>query len=330
MSDTTSQKSGSFTSLINFLAALGKLAIVLVVLIFASSMLGSGSGSPPLGWKRVHSQTTFTEQTSLAATPENQNPADRPKPMVVLRFNGTDDAADRNSIARSIDEIITNKQRIAGVIVVSNSPGGGVAQYGQLYADMKRLRDNDIDLTFCIDTYGASGGYLMALPANRIVAAPFAMVGSIGVVSEQLNYNGLLKRLGIEPLVMTAGKRKRTVTSTGEITEDGLQHYKGQLEAIHRQFIAAVHTFRPDIDTDEVCNGDHWTAQESVDQNLGLVDQLSTSAEYLLTVRQTRGLLFLSEPSVNSGGLLGLLSSLSDHVVDRAIDKLRAGPDNIR
>src|SRR5262249_31543200 len=166
------------------------------------------------------------------------------KPVAVLRFDGDIMASDRLQMARLIDELMVNKDRFARAIVVVSSPGGGVAQYGQLYSEMERIREAGIDLTVCVDTYAASGGYLMSLPANRIVAAPFAMVGSIGVVSELVNAHGFLTRLGFQPLVMTAGKYKRTVTTTGEVTPEAVEHYKTQLEAIHKQFIAAVTKYR--------------------------------------------------------------------------------------
>lgn len=245
-----------------------------------------------------------------AATPER-------KPVAVLRFDGDVQASDRKQFARLVDELLVNQDRIARAVVVISSPGGGVAQYGQLYAEMERIRKAGVDLTVCVDTYAASGGYLMSLPAHRIVAAPFAMVGSIGVVSELVNANKFLKKLGFEPLVMTAGKYKRTVTTTGEITDEARAHYQQQLEAIHRQFIKAVTSYRA-VDPDKVCTGDHWTAQESVELGLNLVDELATSQDYLLRVNQDSDLVFLTEKkSPFEKGVFRFLTRLIDHIIER-------------
>lgn len=247
------------------------------------------------------------------------------KPVAVLRFDGDILASDRRQFARLVDEVLVNKDRLTGTIVVVSSPGGGVAQYGQLYAEMERIRKAGIDLTVCVDTFAASGGYLMSLPANRIVAAPFAMVGSIGVVSELINANRFLRNLGLEPLVMTAGKHKRTVTITGEITDEAKAHYQQQLEAIHRQFIKAVTTYR-NVDPDKVCTGDYWTAQESVELGLNLVDHLATSQEFLLEVNENYDLVVLMEKkSPFERGVFRFLTRLIDHVIERVSTRMRGG-----
>ena len=109
------------------------------------------------------------------------------------------------------------KHKFGSVTVVANSPGGGVSEYGLMYCEMERLRNCGLRLVACIDTVGASGGMLQVLPAHEIVAAPFAMVGSIGVVSEFLNFHDMLRSVGIRPVTLTAGKFKRTVTPMSEI-----------------------------------------------------------------------------------------------------------------
>jgi len=258
-------------------------------------------------------------QPALPPAPPEQ------KPVAVLRFDGDVMASDRLQMARLIDELLINKDRFARAIVVVSSPGGGVAQYGQLYSEMERIREAGIDLTVCVDTYAASGGYLMSLPANRIVAAPFAMVGSIGVVSELVNAHGFLTRLGFQPLVMTAGKYKRTVTTTGEVTPEAVEHYKTQLEAIHKQFIAAVTKYRK-VDADKACTGDHWTAQESVDLGLNLVDELATSQAYLLKTNEGSDLVFLHEKkNPFERGIFRFLTRIIDHVIERIAQRMNGG-----
>jgi serine protease SohB len=282
----------------------------------------------------VHESTIFTHKKSLKDRATRRSAAGRNsaaastetetcKPLTaVIRFEGDVVATGRQGFAELVDEAISNKDRLKEVVVVVNSPGGGVAQYGQMYSEMERLRKAGLKLTACVDTYAASGGYLMSVPANRIVSAPFSMVGSIGVVSEFLNFSQLLKTLGIQALTLTAGEYKRTVTQFSEVTEEGKAKYLEQLAAIHRQFIKAVTTYR-NVDADKVCTGDHWTAAESVELNLNLVDELATSQEYLFRLNQTEDLVELSK-KVNrfERGVFRFLTRLADHCIERIAGKL--------
>lgn len=164
----------------------------------------------------------------------------------------------------------------------------------------------------------------MSVPAHRIVAAPFSMVGSVGVVSEFINFNRLLKGLGADPLTLTAGNMKRTVTPLSEVTEDGKQAYLQQLAAIHRQFIAVVKKYR-NVDETVVCNGNDWTAAESVEQNLNLVDELATSQDYLFRANQEENLVFISKP-VNpyEKGILSLARRITHMLVESVADRFGA------
>jgi serine protease SohB len=216
------------------------------------------------------------------------------KPVVALHFDGDIFASDRKDFAQLVDEVLVNKERIDSAVVVVSSPGGSVAHYGQMFSEMERLRSAGVELTVCVDTTAASGGYLMSLPANKIVAAPYAMVGSIGVVAEFVNGYDFLKEHGLQPVTMTAGKYKRTITPLGEITPEGKQHFQDKLEAIHRLFIDSVKKYR-NVDAENVCTGDYWTAKESMDMQLNLVDQLATSQEYLFAINQSKDLVLLSQ-----------------------------------
>ena len=231
-------------------------------------------------------------------------------------------ASDRQTLARQIDEVVINKSRFAGAVVVVSSPGGGVAQYGQLYAEMERFRKEKIHLQVCVDTVAASGGYLMSLPANKIIAAPFAMVGSIGVVAQVPNYRKLLERIGVEGRIFTAGKYKRTVTTTGDDSPEAIEHFKADLEAIHRQFTAAVTKYRK-VDPDRACTGAHWTAAQSVEQQLNLVDELATSSEYLFKLNQDRDLVFIGSASnLFARRVGGFLADMCERVISRISHRL--------
>lgn len=278
------------------------------------------------GLSRYHSDTVYSKRLARS-TPNRQKRTEvavdaaqtssARKPVAILTFNGDIVASDRQTIARQIDEIVINKSRLHGAVVIMSSPGGGVAQYGQLYAEMERFRKENIDLTVCVDTVAASGGYLGSLPANRIIAAPFAMVGSIGVVAQVPNYRRLLERLGVDYRTFTAGKYKRTVTSTGEDTPEAVAHFKEQLEAIHRQFTAAVTKYRK-VDPDKACTGAHWTAAESMEQGLNLVDELATSQEYLFKLNADRDLIFIGSNSDPIGRRIGgFVADLVEPLISR-------------
>jgi serine protease SohB len=196
-----------------------------------------------------------------------------------------------------VDEIIANKSKFSRVIVDASSPGGTVTGYGLMFTEMERLRsESGLYITGVADDVAASGGMLQLLPSHEIVMPPYAMVGSIGVVTEFLNFHGLLKQLGIQPIELTAGEFKRTVTPFGDPTQEKRDHYTEQLKTIHRQFINSVTRYRS-VDPDKVCNGDHWTAQEAIDKKLGLVDRLGTSRKLMFDANQDHDLVILSESS---------------------------------
>lgn len=231
-----------------------------------------------------------------SSEPAPAKPDEKPtKPVAVIKFDGDILASARKSFAQLVDELLANYERIDSVVVVVSSPGGGVSHYGQMFSEMERIRDIGLNLTVCVDTYAASGGYLMSLPAHKIVAAPYALVGSIGVVAEFVNGYKFLKERGLEPVTLTAGKYKRTITPLAPITEANKRHFQQHLDAIHRLFIESVKKYRKTMNTNNVCTGDYWTAKESVDLKLGLVDELGTSQDFLFKINQDKDLVVLSQ-----------------------------------
>ena len=217
------------------------------------------------GLKTLSKKTAVVR--SVAHDRRSTTKAESGKPIAVIRFTGDVVASQRKNLALLVNEVLFNKDRISRVVVVVESPGGAVPHYGHAFAELERLRKAGIEFDVCVDTVAASGGYLMSLPANRIIAAPLAIVGSIGVVAQLMNYREFLKNIGVEPLLFTAGKFKRTVTSTGEITEEGKAHFQGELETIHRIFSDLVVKYRSGVDRDKVTTGKHWTAEESMALN---------------------------------------------------------------
>lgn len=223
-----------------------------------------------------------------------------PLPAVFLRFGGdTSDAALR-SFGEQVDEVVFNRGRINEAIVQVSSPGGAVTDYGQLYAQMKRISDAGVYLTVAVDRYAASGGYLMSLPADRIVAEPMAIVGSIGVVASVPNVREALERIGIKPRTFTAGEHKRTVHFTDEDTDEVREEFQKQLKAIHDEFKRLVALHREGVDLAKVADGSHWTAKESMDLDLKLVDEIMTPSELLMQVNSEREVIELTAKSHKS------------------------------
>ncbi len=169
------------------------------------------------------------------------------------------------------------------------NPGGTVNDQGLAASQLQRVRQRDIPLTVCVDTVAASGGYMMACVANRIVAAPFAIVGSIGVISALPNFNRLLDRLGVDYEQFTGGEFKRTVTMFGRNTDADRAKAGEQVAEIHELFKDFVHRQRPQVDLERVATGEYWYGSDAL--GLNLVDELSTSDDYLLQARE-RGDLF--------------------------------------
>jgi signal peptide peptidase SppA len=174
------------------------------------------------------------------------------------------------------------------IIILMESPGGGVSQFGLAAAQLQRLTAEDgITTTVCVDKVGASGGYMIASQANKILAAPFAAVGSIGVIREGLNFNKALEKYGVMPLVLTAGEAKAPLSTYGEVTKRGVEIAQKNLEKTHEAFRDLIVRGRPILaDTiEEVADGDIFLGQEAKDLNL--VDAIMTSEEYIMDRVQT-------------------------------------------
>lgn len=202
------------------------------------------------------------------------------KRVYVLDFEGDLLATAVTSLRDELSAVTAVAGPDDEVVVRLESPGGSVAHYGLAAAQLARLKDRKVKLTVCVDRVAASGGYMMACVADRIVAAPFAIVGSIGVVAQVPNVHRLLKKHDVDFDEMTAGEFKRTVSVFAEITEKGRAKFTEQLEETHALFKGFVKAQRPSLDVDKVSTGEYWLAKRALE--LGLVDQLSTSDEYLL------------------------------------------------
>lgn len=207
----------------------------------------------------------------------------------VLNFEGDMRANAVNQLRHEVTAILTLALPQDLVVLMVDSPGGVVHGYGLAAAQILRFRDRNIPVTVCVDKIAASGGYLMSVPASKIYAAPFAILGSIGVVAQVPNFNRLLKKYEVDYKEYTAGEFKRTISLFGEVTDKGEKKFVEQLEDTHVLFKSFVHRYRPQLELSQIATGEHWYGEQAL--KLGLIDGIKTSDEYLLELSHTHQLL---------------------------------------
>lgn len=211
-----------------------------------------------------------------------QGESETPKPtMYVIDFKGSMDASEVTSLREEVSAVLAVAQRGDEVLLRLESPGGVVHGYGLAASQLQRLRDQGLRVTAAVDKVAASGGYMMACVANHIVAAPFSIIGSIGVVAQIPNFNRLLKRNDIDIELHTAGQYKRTLTLFGENTEEGREKFQEDLNETHLLFKDFVHQMRPSLNIENVATGEHWYGRQALD--LGLVDAIGTSDDLIIS-----------------------------------------------
>lgn len=213
--------------------------------------------------------------------------AARPRTFVI-DFKGDLRASAVPSLREEVTAILDVATAEDDVVVRLENHGGLVHEHGLAASQLTRIRDRKIPLTVCVDKVAASGGYLMACVASKVYAAPFAILGSIGVLAQIPNFNRMLGSHGVDFEQITAGKYKRTVTMFGENTDEDRAKLKEELEDVHTLFKAAVSRYRPDLDLDKVATGEHWYGTRALE--LGLVDELRTSDELLTSLVEQRDL----------------------------------------
>ncbi|PWU22013.1 MAG: protease SohB [Bdellovibrio sp.] len=234
------------------------------------------------------------EQKKLKKEQKEQKERDRhldqQHKVFVLRFKGDLKAHETLNLREEVNAVLQVAQSKDEVVVVLESPGGVVSGYGLAASQLLRLRERNIPLTVCVDEVAASGGYLMACVANKILAAPFAIIGSIGVVAQVPNFFRFLKKWDVDYREYTAGEFKRTVSLFGEITPKGEEKFLEQLEETHDLFKNFVKKYRPQIDLTKVATGEYWYGENAIDR--GLIDVIKTSDDYLLEKAGAQHLIF--------------------------------------
>jgi serine protease SohB len=215
----------------------------------------------------------------------------RPR-VFVLDFKGDIRATATASLSREISAVLSVAKEDDRVLVRLENAGGTVHEHGLAASQLLRIKRRGIPLLIAVDKVAASGGYLMACVAQRLMAAPFAIIGSIGVIAQLPNFHRLLERKGVEFEQITAGRFKRTLTLFGENTDEGRQKLKDELEDVHAIFKSQIAEHRPQIDLDQVATGEHWYGLRALERKL--VDELRTSDDFLTEAAETSDLYHVS------------------------------------
>ena len=229
--------------------------------------------------KRHRKQQAKTEKLQAKSEKAGKKKADSKHRVFVLDFDGDIKASATENLRQEITALLTLATPRDEVVLRLESGGGMVHSYGLASSQLARIRQAGVPLTVCIDKVAASGGYMMACIGEKIVSAPFAVLGSIGVVAQMPNVNRLLKKHDIDFEVLTAGEYKRTLTVFGENTEKGREKFQEELDITHKLFKNFVVHYRPQLSIDEVATGEVWLGLAALDKKL--VDEIKTSDEYL-------------------------------------------------
>ncbi|MGI9308466.1 MAG: protease SohB [Gammaproteobacteria bacterium] len=233
-------------------------------------------------WKKIAKQEKKERKEQEKAQKKNAQRDDstRRKRVFVLEFKGDIRASAVSSLREEISAIASVADEKDEVVVLIENPGGTVHEHGLAASQLQRIRDRGIPLIAIVDKVAASGGYLMACIADKIIAAPFAIVGSIGVLAQIPNFNKLLESHGVEFEQITAGKHKRTLSIFGKNTDEDRAKMREELEEVHTLFKGLVSRYRSELDIEAVATGEHWYGTQAQDK--GLVDDIGSSDDYLM------------------------------------------------
>ena len=241
--------------------------------------------SDPDEFKAAHKQEKKAEKQEAKKAKKarkksaGEQSAERRKRLYVFAFDGDLKASATDNLREEISAVLPQAQEGDEILVKVESPGGLVHGYGLAASQLQRIRSAGVPLTIAVDKVAASGGYMMACVADRIVAAPFAVLGSIGVLAQLPNFNRLLKKNNIDFELLTAGEYKRTLTMFGENTDKGREKFVEELEETHDLFKGFVSANRPSLDIAKVATGEVWYGQKALDE--GLIDELATSDAFV-------------------------------------------------
>ena len=238
-----------------------------------------------------------------------QDKTNKENKTFVIKFDGDIQAKEVDSLKKEVSAILSIANNKDNVVLILESPGGTVNGYGLAASELERLTAKGLKLTVLIDKVAASGGYMMAAVANEIIAAPFAIIGSIGVLTEIPNFHELLEKEGIKYEQISSGKYKRTISIFGKNTEEGRKKVQEELDQIHYAFKALIKSKRPNIDIEKISTGEFWLGTQA--KELGLVDNIMTSADYLTSLYQDNKQIYFVKYERHVPFLEKLMNSIS-------------------
>lgn len=269
-------------------------------------------------------QSCFSKLCKLAKSSKKDTDqsdiANDAKTIYVLDFDGDIKASAVAHLREEISTIITTAKAGDEVVLRLESGGGQVNAYGLAAAQLDRIKSAGLSLTVCVDKIAASGGYMMACVADKIIVSDFGIIGSVGVVSQLPNFHELMKKHNIGYEMFTAGEYKRTVTVFGENTDEDRAKYQEEINRIHDLFKAFVKKHRPSLDVDKIATGEFWFGEDAL--ALNLVDEVGTSDAYVLNLMDNHNVYALqsrSKPTLAEKlGLTEQMSSSIDALIDGA------------
>ena len=241
--------------------------------------------------------------------------------LFVLDFHGSLDAREVTSLREEISAILAVAVEGDEVLLRLETGGGMVHGYGLASSQLDRLKAAGVKLTVAVDKVAASGGYMMACVADKIISAPFAVVGSIGVIAQLPNFNKVLKKNDIEFEQVTAGEFKRTLTMFGENTDKAREKFQSEIEETHGLFKDFIAVHRPELDLEKVATGEHWFGQQA--KELGLVDEIGTSDDFIVRAckeREVLGIHFAKHKKL-SEKLAGVTGDAADNLLLKWISR---------
>ncbi len=326
---------------------IAKVVTVLIALVFAMAIIASGRNKEQSGSLKVTNlnnkhkdlqsrlkqsvmdkkdfkKAAKDEAKELKKAAKSKSP-DKPKPkLFVLEFDGDIKASEVETLRDEITAMLSVAEPQDEVLLKLDNSGGMVHEHGLAASQLQRIKDAKLHFTVCVDKVAASGGYMMACVADKIIAAPFAIIGSIGVLAQLPNFNRLLDKAGIDFEQHTAGEFKRTVTMFGKNSDKEREKLRTELQETHTLFRQFVSDHRPKLEIDKVATGEHWYGVQALE--LGLVDEIKTSDELLVSAQQVYDvyLLEMEQKKNLQDRILGGMASFTARVSDRVAEQQQA------
>lgn len=321
-----------------FLAKVVTFVIALIIIIVSGAAIGQKSKKINKGHLEIkklnehykqlkeslqHSLLDKDELKKLAKEEKKQAKAKKKEPkeerskLFVIDFHGDMKASAVKSLREEVTAVLAVATEQDEILVKLESPGGLVHSYGLAASQLQRIRDKGIPFTVAVDKVAASGGYMMACTANKIVAAPFAVIGSIGVMAQMPNIHRLLKKNDVDIELHTAGEYKRTLTVMGENTDKGREKFKQDIQDTHELFKNFIKSSRDQVNVEEVATGEIWYGQQALEVNL--IDEIKTSDQYIYEQVEKADIIQVSYAVKK--GLADKLGLAAHHAVDQTLLK---------